>query len=44
VVSAESQRFRQDVEELNVQIFAQELALKGAVSRKHLMRQLTVLT
>jgi ATP-dependent helicase HrpA len=40
----EAQRFRQDVEELNVQIFAQELALKGAVSRKHLVRQMSAIT
>jgi hypothetical protein len=40
----EGQRFRQDVEELNVQIFAQELALKGAVSRKHLVRQMSAIT
>ena len=43
VDTAESRRFRQDVEELNVQIFAQELALKGAVSRKHLSRQMSLL-
>ncbi|MCE2869590.1 MAG: ATP-dependent RNA helicase HrpA [Xanthomonadaceae bacterium] len=43
VDTAESHRFRQDVEELNVQIFAQELALKGAVSRKHLSRQMSLL-
>jgi len=43
VDTAESYRFRQDVEELNVQIFAQELALKGAVSRKHLSRQMSLL-
>jgi ATP-dependent helicase HrpA len=43
VDKAESHRFRQDVEELNVQIFAQELALKGAVSRKHLSRQMSLL-
>ena len=42
--TAETRRFRQDVEELNVQIFAQELALKGAVSRKHLSRQMGQLT
>jgi ATP-dependent helicase HrpA len=33
-------QFWQDVEELNVQVFAQELALKGAVSAKRLARQL----
>ena len=38
--SPEWHRFRQDVEELNVQIFAQELAIKGAVSRKGLVRQM----
>ncbi|MFZ9934997.1 MAG: ATP-dependent RNA helicase HrpA, partial [Arenimonas sp.] len=43
VDKAEIHRFRQDVEELNVQIFAQELALKGAVSRKHLSRQMSLL-
>ena len=38
--SPEWHRFRQDVEELNEQIFAQELAIKGAVSRKSLVRQM----
>lgn len=33
-------QFRQDVEELNVQIFAQELALKGAVSAKRVAKHL----
>ena len=36
--------FRLDVEELNVQVFAQELAQKGAVSRKRLAKQLAELT
>jgi ATP-dependent helicase HrpA len=36
-------RFRQDVEELNVLVFAQELALKGAVSEKRLAKQLAAL-
>ena len=40
---AEVARFRQDVEELNVQVFAQELALKGAVSEKRLAKQLAAL-
>jgi ATP-dependent helicase HrpA len=36
--------FCQAVEELNVQVFAQELALKGAVSRKAVAKQLARLT
>ena len=42
-VEADVARFRQDVEELNVQVFAQELALKGAVSEKRLAKQLAAL-
>jgi ATP-dependent helicase HrpA len=38
------QRFWQDAEELCVQVFAQELGLKGAISHKRLARQLTALT
>jgi ATP-dependent helicase HrpA len=40
----EWQRFWQDTEELCVQVFAQELGLKGAVSHKRLARQLEALT
>jgi ATP-dependent helicase HrpA len=36
--------FCQAVEELNVQVFAQEFALKGAVSRKAVAKQLARLT
>ena len=38
------QRFWQDAEELCVQVFAQELGLKGAISHKRLARQLETLT
>jgi ATP-dependent helicase HrpA len=35
-------KFRQEIEELNVQVFAQELSLKGAVSAKKLAKQLAL--
>ena len=43
-LSVEWQRFWQDTEELCVQVFAQELSLKGAVSHKRLAKQLASLT
>ncbi len=43
-LSVEWQRFWQDTEELCVQMFAQELSLKGAVSAKRLAKQLALLT
>ncbi|HWR96157.1 MAG TPA: DUF3418 domain-containing protein, partial [Arenimonas sp.] len=43
-LAPEWQRFWQDTEELCVQVFAQELGLKGAVSHKRLARQLEALT
>jgi ATP-dependent helicase HrpA len=43
-LSVEWQHFWQDTEELCVQVFAQELSLKGAISHKRLAKQLAVLT
>ncbi len=43
-VSVEWQQFWQDTEELCVQVFAQELSLKGAISHKRLAKQLALLT